>query len=189
MHLENVISKITEGKNYVFGIFKVTDEKNRIRSRNQIQSRIQIRIRKSEILIRGFASASVPKYHGFGTLLIRILNLTHSHFTCWHGQVKTQGCVQMLFTTQNCVFSKYTTCICVLQQIRFEFRILRLEHAKHRRNGSNMIVTVDHFCFLPNKRETRNIIENRRYAWLIKRPLHLFAVRYPGVIQAAKSVC
>ena len=52
----------------IVGILKVTDEKNRIRSR------IRIRILKSVVRIRG--SGSVPKCHGSGTLPDRELKLS-----------------------------------------------------------------------------------------------------------------
>jgi hypothetical protein len=52
----------------IVGILKVTDEKNRIRSR------IRIRILKSVVRIRG--SGSVSKCHGSGTLPDRVLKLS-----------------------------------------------------------------------------------------------------------------
>ncbi len=55
MYLLKVISKI------FVDVLKVTDENSRIRIR------VRIQIHKSEVWIRG--SGSVPKFHGFATLV------------------------------------------------------------------------------------------------------------------------
>jgi hypothetical protein len=63
--------RVSYKKKNFFGIFKVTEERSRIRSR------IRNRILKSEIRIHGNRSGSAPKCNGYLTLIVMIVIALH----------------------------------------------------------------------------------------------------------------